>query len=216
MSLCKGEDGNWFFNCFGCGARGDTVKYLQLTKGMTFVDAVKELNQAAATAPIKQKVAEYDYTDETGRRLYQVVRYSPKDFRVRRPTERGWDWCLTGLERVLYRLHVLSKLKPGQTIYYVEGEKDVESLEKHGLVATTHAGGAGSFRAELLDRLPNGCRIVVVPDRDEPGMALMRKVFAAGRDRGHDVGFLLLPEHKDITEWFEAGKTWEEAAKHVK
>jgi DNA primase len=215
MSLCKDGQGNWYFNCFGCGAKGDTVKYVQLTQGKTFQEAVRMLQLEARTAPAREKVAEYDYTDETGKLLYQVVRYRPKDFRVRRPTSTGWDWCLSGLERVLYRLpRVLSSTG---TVYYVEGERDVHTMEDQGLVATTHAGGSGSFRPELLDGLRGKRRLVVVPDKDEPGMALMRKVFAAGRERGHDVGFLIIPDTdgvKDVSDWFSKGLSWEELVKN--
>jgi len=34
-------------------------------------------------------VATYDYTDESGNLLFQVVRYDPKDFRQRRPDGKG-------------------------------------------------------------------------------------------------------------------------------
>jgi putative DNA primase/helicase len=32
-----------------------------------------------------KEVAAYDYHDENGKLLYQVVRFEPKDFRQRRP-----------------------------------------------------------------------------------------------------------------------------------
>jgi putative DNA primase/helicase len=48
---------------------------------------------------------EYDYSDEAGNLLYQVVRFEPKDFRQRRPDGDGdWIWNLNGTRRVLYRL----------------------------------------------------------------------------------------------------------------
>ena len=34
-------------------------------------------------------LANYDYTDETGELLFQVVRYAPKDFRQRRPNGKA-------------------------------------------------------------------------------------------------------------------------------
>ena len=38
-------------------------------------------------------VATYDYIDDEGERLYQVVRLEPKSFRRRRPDGRGgWIW----------------------------------------------------------------------------------------------------------------------------
>src|SRR5216684_2297646 len=53
----------------------------------------------------RQIVATYDYVDEQGKPLYQVVRFEPKDFRQRRPDGNGgWQWNLNGVRRVLYRL----------------------------------------------------------------------------------------------------------------
>jgi hypothetical protein len=49
-------------------------------------------------------VAEYDYADESGSLLYQVVRCNPKDFRQRGPDGNGgWIWSLGEKRRVLYR-----------------------------------------------------------------------------------------------------------------
>src|ERR1700730_6525628 len=46
----------------------------------------------------------YDYVNEAGELLFQVVRFEPKDFRQRRPDGRnGWIWNLNGTRRVLYR-----------------------------------------------------------------------------------------------------------------
>jgi putative DNA primase/helicase len=153
MSLFKGSDGNWRYFCHGCGAKGDTVRYLQVKKGMTFVDAVNYLTAEAKSAPAKPIVAAtYDYCSAEGELLYQVLRYQPKDFRVRRPTQNGWAWNLKDIKRVLYRLPELLEAtkEPGKTIYVVEGEKDCDNLRKLGYCATTHAGGAGAYRKELL------------------------------------------------------------------
>ena len=50
-------------------------------------------------------VAEYNYTDEAGKLLFQVVRYVPKGFAQRRPDGNGgWVWGLGDTRRVLYRL----------------------------------------------------------------------------------------------------------------
>ena len=43
----------------------------------------------------KTIVATYDYTNEAGELLFQVVRYTPKGFRQRRPDGNGgWIWSL--------------------------------------------------------------------------------------------------------------------------
>ncbi len=220
MSLKQYPDGSWGYHCFGCGATGDPIKYVQKTQGLDFVDAVKLLTQEARTAPVKPRpVQEYNYTDEQGNLLFQVLRYEPKGFRCRQKTQQGWCWCLDGVRSVLYRLpEILAK--PDATIYYVEGEKDVETLRTLGLVATTHRGGANSFRPELLDAIgPASRRIVVIPDMDEPGKAVMRKVYAAARDRGHQVGFLMLPNPHchDVTGHLESKLfTWADLERLVK
>src|SRR6266699_5388055 len=57
------------------------------------------------TRPKRQIVATYDYRDKDGVLLYQSVRYSPKDFRFRRPDGKGgWIDNLDAAPRVLYRL----------------------------------------------------------------------------------------------------------------
>nr|NUR36670.1 DNA primase [Sphingomonas sp.] len=37
------NDEKGFFHCFGCGAHGDAIRFLTDQRGLTFMDAVKEL-----------------------------------------------------------------------------------------------------------------------------------------------------------------------------
>src|SRR5262245_27884204 len=49
--------------------------------------------------------ATYAYHDEEGEVLYEVVRFEPKSFAMRRSDGRGgWIWDMRGVRRVLYRL----------------------------------------------------------------------------------------------------------------
>jgi len=76
----------------------------------------------------KRIIATYDYKDESGKLLYQAVRYEPKDFRQRRPDGKGgWIWNLEGVRRVLYRLEEL--LRAGVVDRYKEHRK--RPLAKH-------------------------------------------------------------------------------------
>src|SRR5579885_962277 len=46
-------------------------------------------------------VARYDYNDESGTLLFQVVRFDPKDFRQRQPVAGGgWKWSVKGIRVV--------------------------------------------------------------------------------------------------------------------
>lgn len=47
---------------------------------------------------------------------------------------------------------VLAAVRAGQTIYIVEGEKDVLAVEQAGGVATTNPMGAGMWRGEYSAR----------------------------------------------------------------
>jgi KaiC/GvpD/RAD55 family RecA-like ATPase len=119
--------------------------------------------------------ATYDYTSPNGALLYQVVRFAGKDFRQRRPDgQGGWRWGLGGCETVPYRL---PQVVDSQFVAIVEGEKDVHTLERLGMVATCNSGGAGNFKSELVQWF-KGRDIGIFPDNDDPGRAHALKVAA--------------------------------------
>ncbi|RZL58884.1 MAG: DNA primase, partial [Sphingomonas sp.] len=41
------NDDKGFYHCFGCSAHGDAIKWMTDQRGLPFIDAVKELAQAA-------------------------------------------------------------------------------------------------------------------------------------------------------------------------
>lgn len=160
LSLKIADDGKILVNCFArcsaqkiCEALSIEMRHMWPPSNTPWSD----------TATI---VAEYDYTDEKGELLYQVVRTDPKGFRQRRRIPGGWDWKMGDVRRVLYRLpEVLASARP---VVIVEGEKDVDNLRKLGLLATTCAGGASGWRPEYAQSLA-GRWCIVVPDNDPPG-----------------------------------------------
>jgi 5S rRNA maturation endonuclease (ribonuclease M5) len=129
--------------------------------------------------------ATYDYLDETGRLLFQVVRKPGKQFRQRRPDGAGgWVWKLGDTRRVLYRLpRILEAVAAGASVYVCEGEKDVHALEAAGVTATCNPGGAGKWRNEYAEAL-EGARVVVVRDRDDTGRRHADAVVASLRGQG--------------------------------
>lgn len=153
------------------------------------------------TAPRPRIVAEYDYNDEQGTFLYQVVRYVPKDFRQRRPDGAGgWIWKLDDTRRVLYRL---LQLQGKAAVVVVEGERDVATAEGWKLTATCNAMGAGKWRPEYADQLvAAGCkRVVVVPDSDGPGRAHADHVARSCHAAGLAVKVVTLDTGKDLTDY---------------
>lgn len=155
-------------------------------------------------------VATYDYRDEQGALLYQVVRYVPKDFRQRKPDGAGgWGWKLEDTRRVLYRLPELLAADPAEPVYVVEGEKDADRLGALGLVATCNVGGAGKWRPEYAEFL-RGRPVVVIGDHDQPGQEHARAVASSLSSVAASVHRLELPdlpEHGDVSVWLDAGHT---------
>lgn len=123
--------------------------------------------------------AGYNYEDDLGRFLFQVVRRERLhlDGTVEKkrsvnaaarsddqPAAEEWMYNLDGVPRVLYDLR---ELGGASLVYVVEGEKDVETLRSIGLVATCNPGGAGKWRAEYNHYLRDKT-VVILPDNDEP------------------------------------------------
>jgi hypothetical protein len=122
-----------------------------------------ELTHPELGRPVKV----YRYLDEAHRLLFVVCRFEPKDFRQARLVGSRWRWDLNGTPRVLYRLPRLqAALATGETIYIVEGEKDVEAIEAAGGVATCNPQGAGKWTDELSEQLQGARRVRIVVDRD--------------------------------------------------
>src|SRR5262249_61841009 len=92
-------------------------------------------------APKGNIVAIYDYTDDKGELLYQVVRLEPKSFRQRRPDGNGgWIWSVKDCRRILYLLSELLKY-PDAAVFICEGEKDADRVVSIDYCATTLACG---------------------------------------------------------------------------
>ncbi|MDG2570617.1 hypothetical protein P7L87_23950 [Vibrio parahaemolyticus] len=115
-------------------------------------------------------VASYDYVDEEGELLFQVLRMEPKTFRQRRPRpEGGWEYSVKGTRLVPYRYpELIEDLAHERTIYIVEGEKAVDFLRSKGIPATTNPMGAGKWPAEFA-ALFKGADVVIGRDNNDVG-----------------------------------------------
>lgn len=145
-----------------CHAGCDTKDILKAA-GLTEKDL---FNNPINTKP--KIVKEYYYTDENNKPLYKVVRYEPKSFVQAKYDNGNWIFKMTGVRYVLYNLHNVIESKE---VYFVEGEKDADNLNKIGLVATTTAGGASGFkkRAKEYCEFLKEKTVFIIPDNDKPG-----------------------------------------------
>ena len=152
--------------------------------GLTWEDLCnpQERQDRGEWTPFGEAIAVYDYVDETGRLLFQVLRTAGKQFPQRVPDatrKSGYRWSLGDTRRVLYRLpKIIEAVKDGEIIYIVEGEKDVHALERAGVTATCNPGGAGKWREEYAEFLRDAA-VVIIADKDKPGQAHARQVMAS-------------------------------------
>jgi putative DNA primase/helicase len=168
-----------------------------------------------ASAPDERRiVARYQYRDEAGDLLFEVVRYTPKSFKQRRPDGRGsWIWNLNGTRRVLLRLpEVIAAVEAGITIHIGEGEKDVEAVFRAGGCATCNPGGAGKWPmvAEHAREVLRGAHVRIVADRDAEGRKHARDIVASLTDVVASLELLEPAVGKDIAEHLGAGRTLDE------
>ncbi len=170
--------------------------------GLQMADLFVESETSPKVMPVIS--ATYDYLDESGDLLFQVVRYVPKAFRQRHKNGSGeWVWNLDGVRRILYHLPDILNVTT-ETIYLVEGEKDVDNLLNWGQIATTSPQGASAWKVEYADFL-KGKRVVVIPDKDDAGYNYARQV-AKSLQGKCDLKTIILPDPaKDVSDWLEAG-----------
>lgn len=183
---------------------GDHAAAVDWLRAEGLLDGDRPKTSAPARKP--QPVAAYDYVDEHGELLFQVVRFDPKTFRQR---AANGDWCIKGIRQVPYNLPELIARPDGAPVFIVEGEKDADRLAALGLTATCNAGGAGRWPAELTGHFV-GADVVVLPDNDDPGRAHGEKVEAAlagTAARVRVVELPGLPVKGDVSDWLDAGGT---------
>jgi hypothetical protein len=162
--------------------------------------------------PIK---ASYDYLDESGKLLFQVLRFEPvngaKQFRQRTSPEQE-RWSIKGVRIVPFHLpELLEAIGQGQVVFVVEGEKDVLTLQRLGIVATCNPMGAMKWRREFGELL-RGADVVIVVDNDEPGhehgrLVAENLIGVAKRVRLLDLAPFWpgIGPSDDISDWVEAG-----------
>jgi hypothetical protein len=256
---CGGTDrfsvnpkGVW--NCRHCkpaDIAGDIIGLVQWLDGTEFVRAVETINQeppplnghgreSGGGAP--QQVAWYDYQDEAGKLLFQVVRFDPKDFRQRRPLKDGWEWSVKGVRLVPFKLpELIEALASELVVFIVEGEKDVLTLMARGAIATCNPMGAGKWRPEY-NQYFRDADVVIIADHDPQAVNRKtgEKLFHSdgrprlpGRDHATYIAEQLKPvaanvrmfevnelwpacgEKADIANYFESGGTIEALNKFV-
>jgi hypothetical protein len=214
LTITEGEDGKILVHC-KAGCTQEAVIGALRAKGLWPQRVSNGARQRAAKKQLGRIVAIYDYVDEIGNLLFQTVRFEPKTFRQRRPNGKGgYTWSLEGVQPILYRLpDLIEAVAKDQTVFVVEGEKDVENLAKIGIVATCNHGGAGKWRAAVHSQHLKDASVVVIPDNDQAGRDHANSVVKALDRWATSVRVLELPglpEKGDVSDWLANGGTAEQ------
>ena len=207
FSVSEGKDGKVVVYCHA--GRCDTEKACQ-SMGLTLSDLYppKPKEELKLTAT-------YNYYSEDGTLLFQKLRFvdssGKKTFRQRKPDGRGgWDYKLADTPRVLYNLPaVVNAVKQGKPVFVVEGEKDVDTLTKMSIVATTMPNGAGTWN-EIHTSVLAGATVDIIIDNDLPGQQHAVDVYQALQEVGCDVQVWKCAKGKDVTDHLNNGGTIEQ------
>lgn len=191
-STCRG----YMWNCPGAAhGRGDQNRSLSVLNaadrvllnchmGCTAEEVAGELRMTLSDLfdepleMVSHEVARYNYVNGDGEILFAKVRYEPKSFSLVHLNGSGWVNGLGEARRVLYNLpRVKEAVAHKETLYVCEGEKDADRLTGLGYAATCNfdgankAGGKPKWRPEYSDMIAGATDVVVIADRDEPGVA---------------------------------------------
>ncbi len=202
LAISEGQRGRILIKCHAGCATDNVVAAIGLT--------MKDLTPATKPAS-RREVARYTYTDESGNPLYTVIRYHPKTFRQQ---AADGTWNVKGIHKVPYKLpELIRAVNDRQTIYIVEGEKDVEALQNIRLTATCNAGGAGKWEKGWSSHF-NGADVVIIADKDKPGRDHAKNVASALFGHATSIRVIELPAIngeavKDSADYLNAGGTVE-------
>ncbi len=133
----------------------------------------------------------YEYSDRNGRVFVRAVKTTFENGKKKFHQEswqklysnrnkRGWKNGLGDIKTddiPIYRYREIKEaIALGKTIFIVEGEKCADAMWGLGLAATCNIGGAGCWRAKHTEDLAGAKEIILVPDRDKPGVEHMEKI----------------------------------------
>jgi putative DNA primase/helicase len=185
------------FKCHACEANGHIS------------ELYKHLGETYQRDDIKEEES-YPYFDKNKKVVVTVVK------KITNTGEKQFYRNPKGVKvEILYCLpFVLEAIEKGENIIWVEGEKDVESLNDKGITATTTISGAAK-RAGLsnaIKDLPKTSKIILCGDADLPGQKYIKAVATELKKVGifpkiitpEMMGFSITSNHgKDISDWLE-------------
>lgn len=205
-------------HCFVCEATLDVM-----LRDLGADEDEERIVRGHTAKPEPRATRHFEYLDAEGVLRFRVVRRDPKGFHQERPDgSGGWVMKMSGVELVPYRLpEARAAIALGETLWFAEGEKNVEDLRGLGLSATCNVGGAGKWRDTYSAMLSGLKRAIICVDHDEPGEKHGARVAASLATVGVNditiVGFVG-PKGFDVSDWLDrhaAGERLNRLLDHV-
>ncbi len=196
-SIICDESGHWRIWCHVCSKGGDVFDLREKLTGTLVADQFRGLSNKASTV-IKQTktksaifqsleqlkscmdnvVATYSYINHGNGNcdmvVFRLMKDDKKTFRQAHQSAEGWHLTAPPKPWPIYNR---TRALEADTVVVVEGEKDVHTLHRFGIVATTSPGGAKNAANADWSVLA-GKSVVLWPDNDEAGAIYMADVKA--------------------------------------
>lgn len=215
LSIAVGDTGKVLLKCFaGCPYELIVAALPEHLRGKKREEKKHVSDRKRESVKRVKEVAVYPYVDEDGEEKFQAVRLEPKSFRIRYKDDTqssGYRYRKPDDCDYLYRLpHVRAECEKGGEIWLCEGEKDVETLVRLGLCATTNVGGATNFPPVLLNQLRGAGRIILCEDNDLAGRKRVEQLYMMLTSAKSGAEILVLrcrelPEHSDVSDLVGSG-----------
>ena len=171
-------------------------------------------------------IEHYDYflTDQSGKAVYAYTKVRLQDKAGKKKLIYGrlnGDRFILGLQGkkakdipAIYGSSIRTiqeAIEHQKTIFYVEGEKDTNTLMRKGYTVFT-CGGSGDWKKSVSE-IVRQANVIILADNDEPGEQLAYQVMQDLQLISNSVRIIKpMPDvdKADITDYFEAGYTVEE------
>lgn len=176
------ENNSYF--CFACGANGDIFNLYSEMNNITDFRTIaneflKKYNLPSSDYKSTQNnsnpwclLRSHVYTNVNGDRIAVKTIFKKPDgskmARWKRYEGNTLVKGLNGLQMPLY--HACNLTDSAKPVFIVEDEKDVETLEKLGYIATTSPKGAGSKWKDDYTRYFKNFDVIILADNDEVGL----------------------------------------------
>lgn len=173
------------YKCFACGEYGDIftlhAKLNNLLLTTDFPQIVDELEKKFNLSSLQTSTSKSEPWIQLRTHVYQNMNHdniATKTIYRKPDGSKTAVWHryegntlvkgLNGLKMPLY--HIYNLIDNTKPVFIVEGEKDVETMEKLGYTATTSPNGAGShWRKDYIEYF-RGFDVIILADNDDVGL----------------------------------------------